>query len=151
MADTLRRSRRLLRRGRMAAVLVVLTVGVWQGVAGASATSSASARVEYRNQDCGLRTGNKKIGTVKFERSGNTVKVNFRLTKGRPDTTYLIVLYAVPDSGCEVGLPVDFLVTDAQGKGHVGGKVDLMGNPKKFFASAFDGDVYNDSLIVNLP
>ena len=151
-------NRSRLRRIGLAALVVVLGVGVWQGVAGATATSGKVIRIQHHNGNCGRSIGTPFIGTATFSRAGDAVDVRVDLMSAEPNLEFDIALYAVkPDGDCKFlglmdSLGSSLLTTD--GNGQAKGHFELTGvDPKSqtFFMDAEgDNGFANDSLIVKL-
>ena len=143
--------RRRLRRVGLTAAVVVLGVGVWQGVAGATATGGKAVKIEHHNGNCGRTVGTPSIGTATFSRSGNTVSVKVDLVSADEDTNFEIILFIVKSGGgCKNVADMGSLTTDSGGRAH--GEFSAQVDPKSsnFFMDAFDGLFANDSLIVKL-
>jgi len=164
------RNRRQLRRIGLTALAVVLGVGVWQGVAGATATSKTE-KIQHNNANCGRSIGTPQIGTADFSRNGNTVSVDVNLTSADPDRVFTVQLW-MPKAGghCKLVGGIGEIETDDAGMGH--GKYSSPVDPKshEFFVDLLMGGcvkapkplanclpdgakvapVDNDSLIANL-
>ena len=78
---------RQVRRIGLTALVVVLGVGVWQGVAGAtSAKSGKTAKIQRHNANCGRHVGSRAIGTATFSRDGsNTLYRRRQPDERRPE------------------------------------------------------------------
>jgi hypothetical protein len=138
-----------LRRVARAVALVVLALGVWQGVALAGATGEhATVPVQQFNSFCGSDSGGTVIGSVRFTRSGDKLTVAFKLKGALGKTHYAITLW--DGSDCSQIAELGDVYTTANGKGsrtfHT-----TVGGQSQFFASGHDGSHYNDTLIVTLP
>jgi len=162
------RNRRQLRRIGLTALAVVLGVGVWQGVAGATATGGKTVKIQHHNANCGRSVGTPSIGTATFHRDGNTVSVDVSLTNADPDSDFFVILYLVKSNGgCKLVEDMGEIETDDFGmaQGEYSSQVDPKGH--KFFIDISVGDTVapthgshggppptspfdNDSLIVNL-
>jgi len=132
--------RRQLRRIGLTALAVVLGVGVWQGVAGATATGGKTVKIQRHNANCGRPFGKQQIGTATFQRDGGTISVDVDLTNADPDTSYLVNLYTVKDNGgCKFLETIDELETDGAGMAH--GEYPSQVGPKSgsFFVDLFEG------------
>ena len=133
------RDRRRLGRFGLAALVVVLGVGVWQGVA--AATSGQTVDIQKRNSNCGRSTGTHAIGTATFYLEGTDLVVDVNLTNADPDTKYDIVLYSVkPGNNCRERDEMGELDTDGNGQGQ--GEYSSQVDPKKqkyFIDVAFYG------------
>lgn len=140
------------RFARVGLVAVVTALAL----APASMASSARfgfSRIQREGENCGGReVGKPFIGSVLFERTGNTVTMLVQLTKGLPDTEYAIELWTSPVCG-EVGT-AGTLLTDSAGRGTGLGSIELPAEDAKvrrFFATLYGDADYNDSLVVSLP
>ena len=156
------RNRRYLRRTGLLALVVVLGVGVWQGVA--AATGGKTVKIQRHNANCGRSTGTPQIGTATFSRDGNTVFVEVNLTNADPFTDYVVELWMIKtsDGRCKFVDDMGPIGTDGagQGTGSFSSSVDPKAN--LFFIDVSIGDTEtapnggetfpldNDSLIVKL-
>ena len=98
MRRQLATSRRRWVLGTLAAAIVVLAVGASQGLAGASGngTHTATAPVQYHNENCGLDNGKKFVGKARFTLSSNgTLGVSVQLTGADPGS-YDVILFNTP-------------------------------------------------------
>jgi len=127
-------NRRQLRRIGLTAVVVVLAVGAWQGVAGATATGGKTEKIQHHNANCGRSIGTPPIGTAKFKRDGNSLSVDVNLTSAEEDSDFLVDLYLVkPNGSCKFVDEMGKIETDGAGMGH--GSYESQVDPKshKFF------------------
>ena len=125
-----------LRRVGLASVVVILGVGVWQGVAGATTTSGKTAKIEFHNENCGHTIGTPSIGTATYSRSGNTVNVKFDIESGNPNDDYDITLWVLKNGGdCKQVADMGVLDTDSSGRAR--GEFSAQVDPKSasFFAT----------------
>lgn len=155
-------NRRYLRRTGLFALVVVLGVGVWQGVA--AATGGKTVKIQHHNANCGRSVGTEAIGSATFSRDGNTVFVDVNLVSGIPEFDYEVDLYMVKSNGgCKFIDDMGVLGTDENGQGQ--GEFSSQVDPKaqKFFVDLSEGLPFapatnggdtspfdNDSLIVKL-
>ena len=158
------RTRRHVRRFGLTALVVVLGVGVWQGVA--AATGGKTVKIQHHNANCGRSVGTEAIGSATFSRDGNEVFVDVNLTNAQSFTDYFVELWLVKSNGdCKFLDEMGIVATDGSGVGEneLSSEVD----PKKhnFFVDVVSeeavqsvqsihgsgtGEFDNDSLIVKL-
>ena len=117
--------------------------------------SKATANIQWENGFCGENeTELPVIGTVKFVRKGNTVKLKVSVKKGRPNTAYKVQLAG--NECIEIGEVVAF-TTNAKGVGKAAGQIAVPAEDTEFFAdvdtegfhSAFENE--GDTPYVSLP
>ena len=109
---------RQLRRIGLTALVVVLGVGVWQGVAGATATGGKTApSIQRHNANCGRHAGSRAIGTATFSRDGDELFVDVELTGADPNADYDVELWMANNNGCEFVNNMGPIGTDGTGQG----------------------------------
>ena len=110
---------RQVRRIGLTALVVVLGVGVWQGVAGATSAKGKTAKIQRHNSNCGRHAGSRAIGTATFSRDGDTtLDVDVNLTSADPNTNYFVELWMATNGGdCEFVTDMGPLNTDGAGQG----------------------------------
>ena len=110
------RNRRQLRRIGLATVIVVLGVGVWQGVAGATAADKTVV-IQGHNANCGHPSGKGSIGAATFSRDGDELLVDVNLTNAQKNTDYFVELWMAKDNGdCVLVDDMGELLTDGAGQ-----------------------------------
>jgi hypothetical protein len=107
---------RQLRRIGLTALVVVLGVAVWQGVAGATATGGKTVKIQHHNANCGRHAGSGPIGTATFSRDGSVVMVHVKLTSADPYTDYSVVLWKAVNDGCDEIEDMGGIETDGAGQ-----------------------------------
>ena len=159
------RNRRQLRRAVLATVIVVLGVGVWQGVAGATAASKTEV-IQGHNANCGHPSGKGPIGAATFSREGTELFIDVVLTDASKNTDYIVQLWkANSNGGCE-RLEIDMGELATDGAGQAEGVFSALVGPKKgnFFVDITTGEIVefpglrgpqssifdNDSLIAHI-
>ena len=108
---------RQLRRIGLTMLVVVVGVGVWQGVAGATATSGKTAKIQRFNGNCGRHVGSRAIGTVTFFRDGEELDAEVNLTGAEPYTDYSVELWMATNDGCNLVTDMGPLATNGAGQG----------------------------------
>jgi hypothetical protein len=122
------------------------------GVASAKAVK-ATANIQGGNFACGANIESDPVlGTVKFVRKENVVKLVVKLAKGEPETVYKVQL---ADGFCgELGQVAEF-TTNKKGVGHAKGTIAVPPEETEFFADVdpfgFAIEPGNDTPHVTLP
>jgi len=110
------RNRRHLGRIGLATVVVVLGVGVWQGVAGATAADK-TVKIQGHNANCGHPSGKGPIGMATFSRDGDELSIDVALTDASKNTDYFVELWIAKDNGgCRPVADLGPLLTDGAGQ-----------------------------------
>ena len=137
-------------------LLFIATTALLAGMAGsASALSfSASSLVQENNANCGnFEEGLPIIGSAKFVRTFNKLKVTYSAKNLAKSTKYQLSIWNATAGACEdLGAPANF-VTTSTGAGKVTGEIEVPEKDYQFFATAEGGasPFTNDSFIVTLP
>jgi len=131
--------RRLGRFGLMA-LAVVLGVGVWQGVAAATATSGKTVNIQHHNANCGRSIGTEPIGTATFSRDGNTLMVDINLTNADPNTDYFVELWTPKSKDCKFLDDMGKIETDSNGQAQDEFSSQVDPKKTKFFIDVTIGD-----------
>jgi hypothetical protein len=137
-------------------MLFIATTALVAGLAGsASATSfSVSSLVQESNANCGkFEEGLAIIGSSKFIRTFNKVKVTYSAKHLAKSTSYEVSLWNATGGKCEfLGNTASFVTTSA-GAGKATGEIEVPEKDNEFFATAEGGakPFTNDSFIVTLP
>lgn len=129
-------------KARLWAFTVIATICLMSmgGVASAKSVK-ASAPFQKGNGFCNVNEpGDPILGTVKLQRTGNTVKMTAKLTGASPDTRYSVSLFFpnIKALECEVlGAPIE-ITTNKMGKGKGSGIVVVAAEDKEFSAQLLD-------------
>ena len=93
-------------------------MGVWQGVAGATATGGGkTAKIQRFNANCGRHVGSRAIGTVTFFRDGEELDADINLMGADPNTGYEVLLYMATNDGCNFVTDMGPIATNGAGQG----------------------------------
>jgi hypothetical protein len=139
---------------KLSAVGLGLLATMAVGVPGAFAKSvKATAPIQEGNGFCGSNEeADPVIGTVKFTRTGNTVKFAVKLAKGLPNTKYGVDIAARP---CELLTRTGEFTTNKKGIGHSKGSIEVPSEDTEFFAdidpNGFAAPPFADTPFVSLP
>jgi len=125
---------------------VVLSLGVWQGVAGA-VSMKGKTPIESGNDACGTETGGTPIGNVKVQRRKNKIEVDWRMVKGGPKVTYQVQLWN--GDKCTEMAVLGTVKTGGDGTAAKDWKIRPSVMPTSVFTDSYNGE-NNDSLIVGL-
>jgi hypothetical protein len=123
-------------------VVVGASIGVWQGVAGAS-TKASENTIWFNRNECATEPHTQSIGDVRLTRiGGKRLQVRVSLVNAEPNTDFEIWLYSKASrsaSSCKEAQLFDIVTTDSSGKW----KGAFTSNPKTdkyFFIAAFNTD-----------
>jgi hypothetical protein len=135
-------------------LLLVSTTALVAGIAGTAYAESFTAQslVQQDNASCGhFVEGFPIIGSAKFTRTFNTLKITYTAKHLATLTGYGFEVYNATAGVCEfLAEPAEF-VTTATGVGKVTASIEVPEKDYEFFATAFGAGAFNDSFIVTLP
>ena len=138
-------------------LLAVATTAIVAGMAGSASALSftATSLVQENNGSCGLlEQGNQIIGSTKFTRTFNKLKVTYKAKDLAKSTLYELNFFNATAGNCQFLGTATVFKTSSTGVAKVTGEMEVPESDNEFFVDGendFSAPFTNDSFIVTLP